>query len=121
MNRFVAYNMPKIELHCHLDGSMSVDVINNLLINRVQAAGQSGFYMSSVFGQRDRAYDNIDIFIAGVLDKISAAARFILQFVKQWVAAESARGVIEEVETIEPRQTVPGGYPKVAVAVLDDV
>lgn len=31
MERFVAYNMPKIELHCHLDGSMSVDVTGRLL------------------------------------------------------------------------------------------
>ena len=31
MNRFVAYNMPKIELHCHLDGSMSVDAVQRLL------------------------------------------------------------------------------------------
>ena len=34
MNRFVAYNMPKIELHCHLDGSMSVDVIRELLAKK---------------------------------------------------------------------------------------
>lgn len=31
MNRFVAYNMPKIELHCHLDGSMSVGLVQQLL------------------------------------------------------------------------------------------
>lgn len=31
MNRFVAYNMPKIELHCHLDGSMSVGLVKQLL------------------------------------------------------------------------------------------
>lgn len=31
MNRFVAYNMPKIDLHCHLDGSMGVDVTQRLL------------------------------------------------------------------------------------------
>lgn len=31
MNRFIAYNMPKIELHCHLDGSMSVELIRKLL------------------------------------------------------------------------------------------
>ena len=34
MNRFVAYNMPKIELHCHLDGSMSVDVSRELLAKK---------------------------------------------------------------------------------------
>ncbi|MCM1106408.1 MAG: adenosine deaminase [Blautia sp.] len=31
MNHFVAYNMPKIELHCHLDGSMSPEVTGELL------------------------------------------------------------------------------------------
>ena len=31
MNRFVAYNMPKIDLHCHLDGSMSPAVTGRLL------------------------------------------------------------------------------------------
>jgi adenosine deaminase len=31
MNRFIAYNMPKIELHCHLDGSMSVSLVQKLL------------------------------------------------------------------------------------------
>ena len=31
MNRFIAYNMPKIELHCHLDGSMSVELTQKLL------------------------------------------------------------------------------------------
>ena len=31
MNRFIAYNMPKIELHCHLDGSMSVELTKKLL------------------------------------------------------------------------------------------
>lgn len=31
MNRFVAYNMPKIELHCHLDGSMSAGLVQQLL------------------------------------------------------------------------------------------
>lgn len=31
MNRFTAYNMPKIELHCHLDGSMSPALIQKLL------------------------------------------------------------------------------------------
>lgn len=31
MNRFVAYNMPKIELHCHLDGSMSAEAAGRLL------------------------------------------------------------------------------------------
>lgn len=31
MNRFIAYNMPKIELHCHLDGSMSVELTRRLL------------------------------------------------------------------------------------------
>lgn len=31
MNRFVAYNMPKIELHCHLDGSMPLDTTRQLL------------------------------------------------------------------------------------------
>lgn len=34
MNRFIAYNMPKIELHCHLDGSMSVELIRRLLGQR---------------------------------------------------------------------------------------
>jgi adenosine deaminase len=31
MNRFIAHNMPKIELHCHLDGSMSVELTQKLL------------------------------------------------------------------------------------------
>ena len=31
MNRFIAYNMPKIELHCHLDGSISVELTQKLL------------------------------------------------------------------------------------------
>ncbi|MDD6290865.1 MAG: adenosine deaminase [Lachnospiraceae bacterium] len=31
MNHFIAYNMPKIELHCHLDGSMSVSLTKRLL------------------------------------------------------------------------------------------
>lgn len=31
MNRFIAYNMPKVELHCHLDGSMSVELTQKLL------------------------------------------------------------------------------------------
>ena len=31
MNRFIAHNMPKIELHCHLDGSMSLPLIQKLL------------------------------------------------------------------------------------------
>ena len=34
MNRFVAYNMPKIELHCHLDGSMSPKLVARLLEQR---------------------------------------------------------------------------------------
>ena len=34
MNRFVAYNMPKIELHCHLDGSMSPKLVAKLLEQR---------------------------------------------------------------------------------------
>lgn len=34
MNRLTAYNMPKIELHCHLDGSMGVDVTRRLLAER---------------------------------------------------------------------------------------
>lgn len=33
MNHFTAYNMPKIELHCHLDGSMSVELTKKLLNN----------------------------------------------------------------------------------------
>ena len=31
MNRFIAHNMPKIELHCHLDGSMSLPLIQKLM------------------------------------------------------------------------------------------
>ena len=31
MNRFIAYNMPKIELHCHLDGSVSLPLIQKLM------------------------------------------------------------------------------------------
>lgn len=31
MNRFIAHNMPKIELHCHLDGSMSLPLTKKLL------------------------------------------------------------------------------------------
>ena len=31
MNRFIAHNIPKIELHCHLDGSMSVALTKKLL------------------------------------------------------------------------------------------
>ena len=31
MNRFIAHNIPKIELHCHLDGSMSVGLTKRLL------------------------------------------------------------------------------------------
>jgi adenosine deaminase len=31
INRFIAHNMPKIELHCHLDGSMSVALTQKLL------------------------------------------------------------------------------------------
>lgn len=31
MNRFIAHNIPKIELHCHLDGSMSVELTKRLL------------------------------------------------------------------------------------------
>lgn len=31
MNRFIAHNMPKIELHCHLDGSVSLPLIQKLM------------------------------------------------------------------------------------------
>ena len=31
MNRFIAHNMPKIELHCHLDGSLSPKLVQRLL------------------------------------------------------------------------------------------
>ena len=31
MNRFIAHNMPKIELHCHLDGSMGLPLTQKLL------------------------------------------------------------------------------------------
>ena len=31
MNRFIAHNIPKIDLHCHLDGSMSVELTQKLL------------------------------------------------------------------------------------------
>lgn len=31
MNRFIAHNIPKIDLHCHLDGSMSVELTQRLL------------------------------------------------------------------------------------------
>jgi adenosine deaminase len=31
MNRFIAHNMPKIELHCHLDGSLGVPLVQRLL------------------------------------------------------------------------------------------
>lgn len=31
MNHFVAYNMPKIDLHCHLDGSMGIRMTKKLL------------------------------------------------------------------------------------------
>lgn len=31
MNHFIAHNIPKIELHCHLDGSMSVPLTKRLL------------------------------------------------------------------------------------------
>jgi adenosine deaminase len=36
MNRFIAYNMPKIELHCHLDGSMGIALTQKLLSNMGQ-------------------------------------------------------------------------------------
>ena len=31
MNHFIAHNIPKIDLHCHLDGSMSVELTKKLL------------------------------------------------------------------------------------------
>ena len=37
MNRFIAYNMPKIELHCHVDGTMSVERTKKQLSNMDEA------------------------------------------------------------------------------------
>jgi adenosine deaminase len=34
MNHFIAHNMPKVELHCHLDGSMSAELVQKLLRNQ---------------------------------------------------------------------------------------
>lgn len=42
MNRFIAHNMPKIELHCHLDGSMRIPLVQKLLQQSGDAAGEGG-------------------------------------------------------------------------------
>lgn len=39
MNRFTAYNMPKIELHCHLDGSLSPGIVQKLLKQKNEEYG----------------------------------------------------------------------------------
>lgn len=40
MNHFVAYNMPKVELHCHLDGSMSPAAVRRILAGQGEEYGE---------------------------------------------------------------------------------
>lgn len=42
MNRFIAHNMPKIELHCHLDGSVSLPLIQKLMQQEKKRAAGTG-------------------------------------------------------------------------------
>lgn len=42
MNRFIAHNMPKIELHCHLDGSVSLPLIQKLMQQEKKRAAGAG-------------------------------------------------------------------------------
>lgn len=42
MNRFIAHNMPKIELHCHLDGSVSLPLIQKLMQQEGERAAGAG-------------------------------------------------------------------------------
>ena len=42
MNRFIAHNMPKIELHCHLDGSVSLPLIQKLMQQEQKRAAGAG-------------------------------------------------------------------------------
>ena len=84
MNRFIAHNMPKIELHCHLDGSMSLPLIQKLMQQEgkeplgLEELREKLLQLNEEIIQQEEQAENIDRFICKVrkyldLDELTPA------------------------------------------------
>jgi len=81
MNRFIAHNMPKIELHCHLDGSVSLPLIQKLMQQEgkeplgLEELREKLLQLNEEIIQQEEQAENIDKFIWRSLNCRLAACR----------------------------------------------